>query len=1241
MLSSSAMQTTSRATFRRITTTDRMTHEPENADVFDFVDAYLTELESGHLHPLTHWLERFPRSQSAVAREWLRLTSPPSSARPLDETSAVPADTEPRLGPYRILHELGRGGQGTVFLAEDSRIARRVALKVLTTGFDTVSDEKRQRFRREADVIARLEHPGLCTIHDADLTSNTPWIAMRFVEGRTLADLIAEARTTHGDPVFGLRIPPRTALELNTILLLFERAARALHAAHEAGIVHRDIKPGNIVVAIDGKPVILDFGLARDDESHDDISRAGALTQPGDLFGTPAYMSPEQLSQASAALDRRTDIYSLGVALYETLTLARPFDHAVRTEMYRSILQDPVPDARRRNPTLPADIQVVLETALEKDRDRRYSTALDLAEDLRRIREYEPIRARPASTRVRFARWTKRHPTLAVATIGTILLLSVGLAVTLHLLAGEKRALRFAVGQKLAQRAEALAKEDPPVALALGIEAVERAPNDLTRASLFTALDECWLARAIEPPRDKLFVKSIATCTTSAVGAIGFSSGAVFLVDLASGDRLRTLDGHAAAVTALNFDASGARLLSSDQAGTTCLHDVATGALVHSFVAGEPCNLSSFDPHGTRVVMLYASGRAELCDAFSFAHSAWLDTNAAVLTSVSFSPDAAYVLSQAPGTDPVLFDARSGARVRSLACGGAAAACAFVPHSSPTRVLVASTDGDVALLDAADGGRVGTTVKIPGVHVPNVPNALVACADGRHAVVLANVDDEGWAFACDMESGCATRIEAHANHRVTQAAYSPDGKRFATTSFDTSICIFSTDSNRLLRRFRVPQRQLDAAWSADGERLLARTNTAFAHLWYTRSRPDLYDLEGHTGTIETVSFSPDGERALTASEDGTTRLWSTSTQKDAHDPGACIALIPCDGPLLSARFSPDGSTLITAAKHGEVGFFDARTATPSRAAIHHRADILEAVVDPRGERLVTLCVDGLARIWSTRADGDALLLEGSAEPLNSAAFSPEASLVAIGTRADIVRVHDVRDGRLLYTWPLSRDGKPAGGVDLLAFNPVSGELAIACADKKLRFLDPKHGTTTRSFADLTHDSNTVRDAWLTFACKSLTFSRDGAQILITSRFGGSGVRSKRLEPSSSLDVRTIESDAHTTPTSTHVGDLTSAGYDESGNVVLTTSQDGSAYVWSSIDGSPIARREGFASAVTCGALCSRGGTLRAITGCADGRVCVWPVDPLPAARARLPRTLATWEKERERQLALPLELEFD
>jgi hypothetical protein len=286
-------------------------------------------------------------------------------------------DDHAPIGHYRLLSELGRGGQAVVYLAGDLRLRRLVALKVLKE-HGAFSELAMRRFRREAEVTSRLDHPSIGTVFDAGVERGIPYIAMRYVPGQTLAQKIAEARLQgETDPAtcyvdFGqatgledsaserVSVGPRrqvrppasdTVPGVSLVLDMIEKSARALHAAHEKGVIHRDIKPGNIMITLRRDPVILDFGLAG---TEDGIP--GSLTRSGDGFGTPAYMSPEKIQGEGTPLDRRTDVFSLGVTLYESLTLKRPFDAPTREGLPQAIRTKSPPDPRSFNPAISSDL---------------------------------------------------------------------------------------------------------------------------------------------------------------------------------------------------------------------------------------------------------------------------------------------------------------------------------------------------------------------------------------------------------------------------------------------------------------------------------------------------------------------------------------------------------------------------------------------------------------------------------------------------------------------------------------------------------------------------------------------------------------------------------------------------------------------------------------------------------------------------------------------------------------------
>ncbi len=376
------------------------------------------------------------------------------------------------LGPYTIVRQLGRGGQGSVWVALDGPLKRSVAIKVLNA-LDGASPATLMRFRREAEVASRLGHPGICTVYAAGVEQGVPYIAMRLLEGTTLSEKVAAARAAAnpkenaplhlsiGDTSLepgGERDARNEAPSTSNssglgatkwVVTILEKAARTLHYAHEQGVVHRDVKPGNIILTEGDEPVILDFGLAWQDDAEQPT-----LTQSDAVFGTPAYMSPEQIAGARH-VDRRTDVWSLAVTGFECLTLQRPFQGPTRAALEQAILNQDPPNAQRLNKSISRDLRVVLETALDKDPNRRYGTALEFADDLRRILDREPILARPPGPFVRLVRWCQRKPALAASVAITALAVVTGLVVSLVLLGEARTAL---AGEKAAvSDAEAVA----------------------------------------------------------------------------------------------------------------------------------------------------------------------------------------------------------------------------------------------------------------------------------------------------------------------------------------------------------------------------------------------------------------------------------------------------------------------------------------------------------------------------------------------------------------------------------------------------------------------------------------------------------------------------------------------------------------------------------------------------------------------------------------------------------------
>jgi eukaryotic-like serine/threonine-protein kinase len=414
----------------------------EDDELTRVLSDYLAEIEAGNAVDPDEWARKHPAiaDRFRTCLKGLHLVEEFAGSIGAGAIKRGPDSDGARLGDFRIIRTLGRGGMGVVYEAVQVSLDRRVALKVLPFGA-AIDPRRLARFRVESQAAAALHHSHIIPVYSVGSEGGVHYYAMQMIDGVTVAELITEMRRSQklaDHPAS----PERTA-EASSILSaistdspafsreaarLGAQAALALEHAHENGVLHRDVKPSNLIVDSSGHLWVADFGLAR-------FQNDGSLTVSGDVLGTLRYMSPEQALANRAVVDQRTDVYSLGATLYELITLRSAFEGTNRQDLLRRIAQDDPRRPRALNPAIPIDLETIVMKAMDKDPASRYSTAREMADDLERFLSDQPIRARKLAAVERLARAARKHMAIVLAVVPLLFvivtLLALGLAMVL------------------------------------------------------------------------------------------------------------------------------------------------------------------------------------------------------------------------------------------------------------------------------------------------------------------------------------------------------------------------------------------------------------------------------------------------------------------------------------------------------------------------------------------------------------------------------------------------------------------------------------------------------------------------------------------------------------------------------------------------------------------------------------------------------------------------------------------
>jgi len=730
----------------------------------------------------------------------------------LDPELSKSPDSQPKMvGEFEILRRIGGGGMGVVYLAEQARLGRKVALKLIRPGL-LMGTKVQERFRREIEAISRLDHPGICTVYEAGEAEGTPYLAMRYIEGQSLAAVIQHNRQEIADRHV---TSGSSTQDLDRRLEVIEKVARALHTAHESGLVHRDIKPANIMLDQAGEPVILDFGLARTDAEGVD-----SLTASGEQLGTPAYMAPEQIT--GRPVDRRTDIYALGVTLYEYSTSHPAFDSPTRETLYRSILTEEAPSPRRWNRAIGREHEIVLAKAMAKDSVQRFDTALDLAQELERIRKRIPIRTRRPGPIVRTIRWVQRNPTAS----GILGATAVGLLMALYFLLQSRLSQTRFRALALLRAAGEVEKENPVLAFKLAREALDADPS----TTVVSRIQEIafGLRHHICLDRQKIRLRKGIFSPNGRIAAVWGGDCPLMLYDGESGRSIARL---------CVMSRQGFRPF----AFTTASDGVAAGdseGLIRRYAIRE-----------SKVHVLPGAWRPPGDNSHGrLKHLTYADDGRLLATYMSgeqwlFARDGS--CTPLPRPKPLTFRWHKGS---------------FLPKG---RILAAGA------IWSRDGSTVWKRLEVDRGWTP------VVCVTTDY-ILTATIRGTQLAlrlFDMDGNTVVSRTLQRPWRYELTHAEANKDGSRILLAFQNGSIQVLDRQLRTLAGWHTEESRtMMTARFSPSGDRIVTGSWGGVIQIHDLEGEP-LDSLRGHTSGVNWIDYSPDGQRLLTVGIDGHAKIW--------------------------------------------------------------------------------------------------------------------------------------------------------------------------------------------------------------------------------------------------------------------------------------------------------------------------------------------------------------------------------